>query len=76
MTHCWSCKESPIVYDQKPKPHNSHIILNEQYPSELHVTQNQQKVNTQIERDVVGRTEYQDDRYDNLEYKITSDIIQ
>ena len=44
-----------------------HITENKQHPSELHVTQNEQKVNKQIERDLVIRTEYQDDRHDDLD---------
>ena len=39
MTCDWSCKEPPVDNDQKPKLQSSHIILNEQPPSELHVTQ-------------------------------------
>ena len=42
------------------------MISNEQHPSELHVTQNEQEVNNQIERDLVRRIEYQDDRHDDL----------
>ena len=42
------------------------MISNEQHPSELHVTQNEQKVNKQIAIDLI-RTEYQDDRHDDLD---------
>ena len=57
MIHCWSCKELPIHNDQKTKPQSSHIISNEQNPSELHVTQKEKKANIQIDRKLV-RTEY------------------
>ena len=37
MTLCWSHKEPHVKDDQKPKAQSSHIVLNEQYSSELHV---------------------------------------
>ena len=43
--------------DQKPKPQSSHIISNEQDPRELHVSQNKQHVNKQIDRDLVIGTD-------------------
>ena len=43
------------------------MISNEQHVSELHVTQNEQKVNKQIERDLVIRNEYQDDKHVDLD---------
>ena len=67
MIHCWSCKEPLVKNDQKPKPQSWHIISNEQYPRELHVTQNEQQVDKQSDRDLVIGTEYQDDRYENLD---------
>ena len=67
MKHCWSCKESSVDNDPKSKSQSSHIVSNEQHHSELHPTQNEQKVSKQIERDLVRRTEYKDDRHDNLE---------
>ena len=43
------------------------MISNVQHPSELYVNQNEQKVNKQIERDLVIKTKYQDDRHDDLD---------
>ena len=47
MTNCWLCKEPSVENDQKLKPQSLHMISNEQHPSELHVAQNEQKVNNQ-----------------------------
>ena len=66
-THWCSCKEPSVENDQKPKPQSLHMIPNKQHPSELHVPQNEQKVNTQIKRDLVIRTEYQDNGHDSLD---------
>ena len=44
-------------------PLSSHMISNEQHPSELHETKHEQNVNKDVERDLVMRTEYTDDRY-------------
>ena len=53
MVCCCSCKEPP----------SSHMISNEQHPNELHETKYEQKVNENIERDLVMRTEYSNDRH-------------
>ena len=45
------------------------MISNEQNPSELHLTEKGQKVNIEIDRDLQRRTEYIDDRYDDLDDK-------
>ena len=45
MTCCWSCKEQPVDNDQNSKPQSSHILSYKQHSSELHVIQNEQKVN-------------------------------
>ena len=52
MTHCWLHKEPSVENDKEPKPQSLHMISIEQHPSELHVTQNGQKINKQIERDL------------------------
>ena len=49
MTHCWSCKESPVDNYQNLKPQSSHIISSGHHPKKLHVTQKGQKVNIQID---------------------------
>ena len=67
MIYCWSHKEPSVKNNQKPKPQSSHMISNKQHPGELHVTQNEQKVNKQIEIDLIIRTEYLDDRHDDLD---------
>ena len=43
------------------------MISNEQHPSELHETEIKQKVNKQVERDLMMRTDYINDRHDNLD---------
>ena len=43
------------------------MMSNEQYPRELHVTQNEHQVNKQFDRELVIGTEYQDDRHDDLD---------
>ena len=35
MTHCWMCKKSLTGNDQKPKPQNSHMILNEIHETKM-----------------------------------------
>ena len=67
MKHCWSCKEPPVDNDQKSKPQSFHIVSQEQHPIELHVTQNEKKVNKQTERELVRRTEYPPKRPRRLE---------
>ena len=43
------------------------MISNGQHPGELQVIQTEQQVNKQTERDLVLRTEYEDDRQDDLD---------
>ena len=67
MTCGLSCKEPPVDNNQRPKQQSSHIILNKQCPGEFHVTQKEQKVNIQLDRDLERGTEYQDDKDDDLD---------
>ena len=46
------------------------MILNEQHPRKLHETKNEQEVNKQVKRDLVIRTEYSNDKYDNSDDQI------